>query len=104
MLKKIAAALVAATMVTAPLLAVGTAEAASKATTESAAPAKPAVTVVKHHRKHVRHVRHARTKHVRQGKVMSAKPSTARHHVKFGKKPNKQITRQAPKTHKAPTA
>ena len=101
MLKKIAAALLAATLVGAPLVSVGTAEAASKATTQTATPAKPAVKTVKTHRKHVRHVRHAKAgyvKVVRHGKVMYVKAHGARHHVKLAKKPTRPLTRQGTKS------
>ena len=84
MLKTFAAVLIAASMLTAPAFAQGTAPAPSAPATQMTKA--PAVKVVKakkhavkkhvHVRKHVRHVRHAR--HVRHHvKQVSAKPTLA---------------------------
>ena len=92
MLNKIAAALIAASMLSAPLL-VGS-DAAVAATPQAAAMAKPATTTANTHRKHVRHVRHTHAKHakaVRSGKVTAFHANAkARHHVKHVKKPLRQ--------------
>jgi hypothetical protein len=72
MLKNIAAALVAATMLTAPVLVAGANAAPVTTTGTQAAPAKPAAKSVMKHRRHVRHVVRAKAKHMkvaRHGKV-----------------------------------
>ena len=88
MLKTFTAALIAASMLTAPAFAQGTAPAPSAPATQVTKA--PAVKVVKakkhaHVRKHVRHVRHARhwRHHVKQvtakpAPAVSAKPAPAR--------------------------
>jgi hypothetical protein len=115
MLRKIAAALVAVTVLGAPLMLSGTASAAGaagtnggvNATTQQVIPAKPGMTVIKKHRTHVRHVRHGRGKHVkvtRHGKAHAAKAHSARHHVTHIKKSDKVLTRQGTRSRKAPAA
>jgi CubicO group peptidase (beta-lactamase class C family) len=97
MLKKIAAALIAATMLTAPVLIAGTGEAAA-ATAQTATPAKPGIKAVKKHRKHVRHAaRHGAkyVKVVRNGKVVYVKARSAKHSMKHVKRPMKQGTHKA---------
>jgi hypothetical protein len=88
MLKKIAAGLVAAAMLTAPMLVSGTGT-ASAATPQATTAAKGSVKAAKTHRKHARIVvRHGvRTmKVVRNGKTAWVKVRTAKHHGKHVKK------------------
>ena len=82
MLKKIAAGLIAATMLAAPLLVTATSESAA-ATPKSATVAKPGIKTVKSHRKHARVVvRHGvrYMKIVRHGKVTWVRMKATRHH------------------------
>lgn len=92
MLKKVAAALLAASMLSAPLLIAGSTAAPAATTQATAAHSAKAVKSVKKHRKHVRHrVRHVKV--TRHGKAAMAKVHTARHHVKAAnatKRPAKQ--------------
>jgi hypothetical protein len=101
MLNKFAAALIAASMLSAPLLVGG--DAAMAAAPKAAMTAKPATATVKHHRKHVRPVRHTRAKHakgIRSGKVTALNANAkARYHVKHVKK----HVRQGRKSNKAPS-
>jgi len=102
MLKKIAAALVAASMLTAPVLIASTI-AAPAATTQTAKPAKPVIKTVKKHRKHVRHVARHGVKYVkvmRHGKAVYVKAKTRRHHVTQVKTPTKQTIKQGTKVSK----
>jgi hypothetical protein len=97
MLRKIAAGLLAASVLTAPMLLVGTGEGAA-ATPQAAASTKPGTKAVKQQRKHVRYVvRHGvrYMKVVRHGKVAWVKVR-ATHHAKHVKK----VIRQAPKPNK----
>ena len=105
MLNKIAAALTAATMLTTPVFAAGTTQAAG-ATPETSAPAKPGNNAVHKHRKHARHATHG-TKYVkvmRHGKVVYLKVKTPRHQVKHAHKTVKPSTKQSRKASKAPAA
>ena len=92
MLKKIAAALVAATVLAAPVLIAGT-SAVPAATTQTAKVVKPGIKAVKKHRKHVRKhaygVRHGirYVKVMRHGKTEFVKTKAARHHASHIKKP-----------------
>lgn len=90
MLRKFAAVLIAASMLTAPAFAQGTATPASKAPVTAPAPAAkaPAASTVTtkvikknkkaKHVKHVRHVKHVKkVRHHHASKTVAAKPTTA---------------------------
>ena len=100
MLNRIATALVAATVLSAPLIVAGTtasSAATNAATTEAATPAKPAVKAVKKHRSHARHMARHGTRYVkivRHGKVTFVKVKAGRHHVQHANKPGKQPVQQ----------
>jgi hypothetical protein len=100
MLKKFAVALVAASMLTAPVLLAGASQAAPATTQTVTVPAtKGAVKTVKKHRKHVRHakrhtakiMRHGKVHaaHARHGKVVKHARKTVRQPVTQGTKPSK---------------
>ncbi len=93
MLKQIAAALLAASVVAAPALAAETG--ASKPAVETSKPAVDAKVKhprhARHHVRHHRHVTHVRVKHVKQ--VKHAKPDTAA--MKAEKKPAPKTPGQA---------
>jgi uncharacterized membrane protein len=85
MLRKLAAALVAVTMITAPVLA-GVAQAAPATTAHKTVKAKHGAKFVKKHRKTVRHALHAkRINHVKHMTPVHAKKTAthgkARHHA-----------------------
>jgi hypothetical protein len=107
MLNKVAAALIAATMLTTPVLAAGATQAAG-ATTETNAPSKPANKAVVHkHRKHAHHMTRGKAKYVkvmRHGKVVYLKVKPPRHQVKQAHKTVKPSTTQSKKASKVPAA
>ena len=92
MFKKIAAALIAASVLSAPLL-IGGASPASAATTRVATPAKHGVKAVKKHRHVV--VRHGQryVKVIRHGKTVYLKVKPRRHYAVHGKKPVRHGTK-----------
>jgi Ni/Co efflux regulator RcnB len=101
MLKKFAVALVAASMLSAPVLLAGASKAAPATTQTITVPAtKASVKTVKAHRKHVRHAKRHTAKVVRHGKVHTAR--TARHGkaVKHARKMVRQPVTQGAKTSK----
>jgi len=86
MLKKIAAGLIAATMLASPVLIAGSAQAAAPAHTTTAA--KPDGKAMKMHRKHVRFAaRHGAryVKVVRHGKTTWVRVKASKYHVKHVK-------------------
>ena len=93
MFKKITAALIAASVLSAPLL-IGGASSASAATTRVAMPAKHGIKAVKKHRRHVV-VRHGKryVKVIRHGKAVYLKVKPRHHYAVHGKKPVRHGTK-----------
>ena len=98
MLKKFAVALVAASMLTAPVLLAGASQAAPATAQTITVPAtKASVKTVKKHRKHVRHAKRHTAKIMRHGKTHSAKATrhgkVAKHARKVVRQPVTQGTK-----------